>query len=1156
MMSHKITRTWRRLILAPACLTSIAVSLSYAQQKPAPRPGSAATPAPAASPTQPSPVVATTTDENGEVRTADDTIMLSPFEVVSDNRGYYSANSMSGTRFNTKLEDLASSITVVTKEQMQDFAMLDINDVFLYTANTEGTGTYTDFSIDRNGQVMDNVQLNPSGANRIRGIAPANVSYGNFETMNRNPIDPTIVDGVEVSRGPNANVFGLGNPSGTVNQVPSAANLTANRSRAELRADSYDGYRSVLDVNRVLIKGKLGVRASGVYQHEGFERKPSGVNTRRMNAMIKYQPFKNTTITGSYLYYKMDGNRPNYTPPRDNVSYWVASGKPGWDPVTQTIHVNGTTLGPFPTDTTLPDYFTHTGGPFQRSNLYIDQTGLAYWAAPGNNTGTTPTANPGTGAANLRLLGSNPAGSSAGRITNQPLFTTTPTVSSKEMYDWSSINLASVNRMMDKTETYLLQLDQVFFASPFHTLAGQVAFFREDSERYQRLPIGAGSNVGQTGQLWVDVNERNLDGTPNPFFGRPYIGVLEPRTFQMPATWDTTRAQLAYRIDFTQNQGWSKWLGRHQISGYAEYKYRVNRTYAFREALTSDFPWTAVGQTGFATDTVARGNQGSIVGGPQAGPNIVRGFFRYYVGDNVGTNVDYAPSDFKTGSYPFVWGTTGNFRRDPANLGLVATTDGAGGLSNLKQVLKTPGAVMQNHLLDDMVVTTFGIRQDKVYSKFGATPQLTDNNTNFDYTATNHWAAGDYRYSSGRTKTAGVVARPFKDLGFLKEQAGSGSGIGRFLADALRGLSLTYNKSDNFIPAPPAVDLYLNSLPNTTGTGKDYGFWLDMMSSKLVIRFNHYINSQHNIRDGDANTIAQRVLRLDLDISNDNYQLYDRATDWVTAANPTWTPDQVKNEVVNNVMKLNVPQYDALVAAFRAGTIAATNDVTATGNELEINYNPTRYWTVAASATETKAVNTNVSTALEQWIAQRMPVWTTIVDPRNGGSLWWTNATYGGSQTAAQNFATFVQAPYSVIKQQESKSRPELSKYNAKLSTNYQLAGITSQPILKKVSIGGAVRWQDRSAIGYYGVEQYPAVITALDANRPIWDKAHYYFDAFVGYKTKMFADRVMGTFRFNVRNIQESGGLRAIATFPDGTPSAYRIVDPRQFILTASFDL
>jgi glutathione peroxidase-family protein len=52
----------------------------------------------------------------------------------------------------------------MTKEQMQDFAMLDINDVFLYTANTEGSGTYTAYTIDRNGSVVERYAPNAEPA--------------------------------------------------------------------------------------------------------------------------------------------------------------------------------------------------------------------------------------------------------------------------------------------------------------------------------------------------------------------------------------------------------------------------------------------------------------------------------------------------------------------------------------------------------------------------------------------------------------------------------------------------------------------------------------------------------------------------------------------------------------------------------------------------------------------------------------------------------------------------------------------------------------------------------------------------------------------------------------------------------------------------------
>jgi len=62
--------------------------------------------------------------------------------------------------------------------------------------------------------------------------------------------------------------------------------------------------------------------------------------------------------------------------------------------------------------------------------------------------------------------------------------------------------------------------------------------------------------------------------------------------------------------------------------------------------------------------------------------------------------------------------------------------------------------------------------------------------------------------------------------------------------------------------------------------------------------------------------------------------------------------------------------------------------------------------------------------------------------------------------------------------------------------------------------------------------------------------------DAFVSYRTKLFADKIPATFRLNARNLQEGGRLQPIGVYPDGTPNAYRIVDPRQFILQATFDL
>src|SRR5260221_382282 len=91
-------------------------------------PGLTAQTAPAAKP--PVPVTSTAAAEK-----VDETVVLSPFTVTSDNNGHQASNTLSGTRLNSKLEDLGSSITVVTKQQMTDLGMLDINDVFRYEAS-------------------------------------------------------------------------------------------------------------------------------------------------------------------------------------------------------------------------------------------------------------------------------------------------------------------------------------------------------------------------------------------------------------------------------------------------------------------------------------------------------------------------------------------------------------------------------------------------------------------------------------------------------------------------------------------------------------------------------------------------------------------------------------------------------------------------------------------------------------------------------------------------------------------------------------------------------------------------------------------------------------------------------------------------------------
>ncbi len=1131
-------------------------------------------------------------------------VSLSPFEVVSDARGYFASNTMSGTRLNSKIEDLGQSITVMTKEQMTDFAMLDINDVFDHMASTEGINSYSEFLTDRTGAVVDNVSLNPNNANRVRGIGNANIAFNNIQTSGRVPVDPLWMDSLELSRGPNANIFGLGNASGTVNQTPATANLSRNFTRVDLRADSYEGWRVSFDVNRKL-SDKVAIRASYANQHTGFVRKPSGEDARRLSAQLKVRPIKSTTLALSWYNYKNASVRPNFTTPRDYYTDWFRVGRPGWNPVTGLVTLangqvygNGNVLGSTTPYTAAPLNFI-TGGAESRSPFQIGAPGQApYWTMARYTSGALATSDPfGAAAAGIGLL--TTGASETFTAAQQPLYNSvTRPINSRSIYDWTSINLAGNGKAWDDVDTYMAQLDQIIVNSGKHTLAAQVTYMREDAKRIENQPMGPASVNSNVGQLQVDVNTHYLDGTPNPYFGRPYLRSSEPYLRIKPLLWETTRAQSVYRLDFSRDQGWSKWLGTQQLLGYYEYKDQQNRQYNYRHtALGTDKAWQQkYANTLLGTQTVSNVDPRYLINGTAIAPsNYTRVNEQYYVGNTVGGGIEYAPSHFPEGaSLPFVWGpSAGAMNRDVSAIGY--TPAPGGGLANVNSVVKTTGGVLQSTFLGGRLVGTFGMREDVVNDRNAPLALLTSDLREYDFAASDRWI-GPWRVAKGKTKSSSFVGRPFQDLKFLRTEGKSG--VGRLLAEALGGLSLTYNKSDNFIAQGPAYDLFLKQLPNQTGTTTDRGVWVTMLEGRLSIRYNHFETKQLNLRNGDISTMAQRILRYEGFVANDSYNLRSQATAWLSGLG---TGGTATNAQIATAIKMPLEQYEGLQAIATAGTYAAVNDAKSTGHELEINYNPTRNWTISASVTKTQAINTAAGSAVDEYIAARMPIWTTLEDPRytnttqtlngvttplptnpatplpvgpTGRLLWWnilgtpfsTLSGYNGTQSAALNYATNVDAPMSVFRALIGRPRPQIREYSAKFNTRYNLSGLFSDHrVLKNMSVGGSLRYASKGSIGFYGLGYTEGMnltlpanrILQLDPNRPIYSPAEVNVDAFVTYRTRLFADKVRTNFQLNVRNIQEDGGrLQKTAAFFDGRAATYRIVDPRQFILSASFEL
>ncbi|MEO6244309.1 MAG: TonB-dependent receptor plug domain-containing protein, partial [Opitutaceae bacterium] len=796
-------------------------------------------------------------------------VQLSPFEVREATTGYLATNTMSGTRLNTNIDDLASSISVVTKQQMADFAMLDINDIFAYEAGAEGAGTYTPFEIDRNGRVADSVMSDRESANRLRGVGAANISRSGFATSGRVPIDPIDIDAVEISRGPNSSIFGLGEGSGTVNMVAASANLKRATSTTQLRFDDTGGWRTSFDLSRPIIPGKLAARVSAVYQHDEANQKPSSYNTRRLNAMVRAQPFKNTTLRASFQSYLADGTRATAMTPRDGVSDWRALGRPTWDPITQTVTRNGVSTTMTGTNNPAGLANMNRAGPI----LFVDNGGIQLWTIS-----RLPAANATNGPSNIggvnRLLESIPEPVRDGR----PLFSIVRGVSDPSIYDYAHINLSGPNYQREEVATSTVEFEQYLFNTGRNTAAFQFAWQREDADRLRRTTVGSTNPVGTSGLIYVDANSRLLDGRLNPFFLKPYVGVAEPVWSTTPYERDTYRAQLAYVLDLTKEKSkWLQLLGRQQFLGYYEERKSKNHVYRFRDVMISDHPvYAPAGQP--------KGSQGAA-NGFAVSQQATRPYFHYYVGDANGQNVDYAPSQAEAGNYDFTWfdPKANRWVTDRATFGESAISEASAGenAASTLNLIQTKGAILQSTLFQNRLVTTFGRRSDQSGDKRQNRVFLKPNGYEFDYARMDGWR-GDWDIRQGDTTTSGAVFRPFRDWRFI-ETARSGAGLTAKVASALQGLGLFYNRSDSFRPAGPAISIRQTELPNPGSVGKDYGFTLSL-GNKFMLRANHYSTLQINARAGQGTNIANRLLQVDFDGIGgvQAFGLQRQARNWIT----------------------------------------------------------------------------------------------------------------------------------------------------------------------------------------------------------------------------------------------------------------------------------
>jgi hypothetical protein len=265
---------------------------------------------------------------SGADKTGGETVTLSPFvvESTSGENTYRADTSLAGSRTRTDLKDIASAISVVTSQFMKDTGATNNLTLLQYTPNTEVSGAYGNFA-GVGGTFVEGAAernfANPGANNRVRGLDSADNTRDYFLTDI--PWDSFNVDRVDLQRGPNSILFGIGSPAGIINASVNAASF-ADAYKFENRVGSFGTVRNSFDLNRVLIPGELAVRVAGLDDDTKYQQDPAFDHDRRIYGAVRWDPqffgkgSGTTSIRANFERGEVKANRPRVLPPEDLIT--------------------------------------------------------------------------------------------------------------------------------------------------------------------------------------------------------------------------------------------------------------------------------------------------------------------------------------------------------------------------------------------------------------------------------------------------------------------------------------------------------------------------------------------------------------------------------------------------------------------------------------------------------------------------------------------------------------------------------------------------------------------------------------------------------------------------------------------------------------------
>ncbi len=205
---------------------------------------------------------------------------------VRAENGYQVPTISSGTKTPTLLRDVPQSVTVVTRQLMQDQLMTSVGDVVRY---------------------VPGVTLHQGENNRDQVIIRGNSSSADFFVDGiRDDVqyyrDLYNLDRVEALKGPNAMIFGRGGGGGVINRVTKEAGFGTLR-EVDLQSGSYANKRVTADFDQPLGE-KLALRLNGLYEDSGSFRDGVGLQRSGIAPTLTLMPSEATKITVGYEHFR------------------------------------------------------------------------------------------------------------------------------------------------------------------------------------------------------------------------------------------------------------------------------------------------------------------------------------------------------------------------------------------------------------------------------------------------------------------------------------------------------------------------------------------------------------------------------------------------------------------------------------------------------------------------------------------------------------------------------------------------------------------------------------------------------------------------------------------------------------------------------------